>query len=201
MKERMLLKESFENGLDHAWFWVREAADAWNVRDSRLRIQALPGTLWGQRNDARNLLLRPAQPATRGMTSEVWVRNQPAQQGEQAGLIWYVDDGTYVKLIKECLDGEVWIVMAREEDDQPALVNRVPVSTDAAAIRLVQGADAIVGQFRAAEGDAWQTVGRCASLPIAEIHPGLFAHGGPADDARWAEFQRYHIYLTDDAPE
>ena len=114
MKNTVVFEDAFADAMDSAWHWLREEPTAWALTESGLRIRALPGTLWGARNDARNVLLRPALPLTEGLSSQVTVSNHPAIQGEQGGLIWFVDEGNYVKLVKECLDGSIWIVLARE---------------------------------------------------------------------------------------
>ena len=78
--------------------------------------------------------MRPLQVTVAGLTIEVSVCNQPVLQGEQAGLIWYVDDANYIKLVKESPDNRIWIVLAREEHDEPALVDEVPVVADTARL-------------------------------------------------------------------
>ena len=114
MKERMLLKESFETAWTTLGFWVREAADAW-TSGLKAAHQALPGTLWGQRNDARNLLLRPATWRPRGITSEVWVRNQasPAGGAGRPHLLLSTTD-TYDETDQGMPGREVWSLWRAE---------------------------------------------------------------------------------------
>ena len=193
MQHETHFEERFEGELEADWSWVREAAEAWCVKEGTLHVQTLPGTLWGERNDARNILVRPPQTAAEGLISEVSVYNQPVLQGEQAGLIWYVDDANYVKLVKESLEGSVWIVLAREENDAPALIDKVPIASDSARLRLSLVDGNVTGAYRASDTDDWQTVGACAPLPQAAIRPGIFTHGGPDDTERWVEFSLFGL--------
>jgi hypothetical protein len=155
----------------------------------------LPGTLWGTRNDARNVLLRPSRPLVEGLATDVVVTNQPTLQGEQAGLIWYVDDATYVKLVKECLDGTTWIVLAREEDDQGTLISRIPFEVATAHLRLSLRGGEVAGEARAPDTGEWQTVGSCAPPTGVAVRPGICVHGGPADEVHWADLATYTIHI------
>jgi regulation of enolase protein 1 (concanavalin A-like superfamily) len=197
MSEQQIFEESFDGGLERAWRWVREAPEAWRIEDGVLQLRTLPGTLWGERNNAKNLLLRPERPIVAGLTSMTTVFNQPQLQGEQAGLIWYVDDANYVKFIKESLEGSVWIVMAREEDDAPVLVNKVPYLPETVRLRLRYTRSKMVGQYWADDLGTWVTVGECEPLPFPSVQLGLFTHGGPEDEARWAQFTQFSIAMIE----
>jgi regulation of enolase protein 1 (concanavalin A-like superfamily) len=193
MSKHTRFEDAFAGSLSDGWHWIREAPEAWRVAEDALHIRALPGTLWGERNDARNILLRAAEPVAEGFANEVTVRNAPQAQGEQGGVIWYVNDGTYIKLIKECLENSVWIVLAREVDDQAALVNKIPWDGDRAHLRLALEEGKVIGRARDPEGGDWQVVGVCEPLPATKVHPGIFTHGGPEDEARWAEFTEFAV--------
>lgn len=200
MNNVIRFEETFEDDLSEGWSWIREVPEAWHIENQELHMQVLPGTLWGERNDARNILLRPAQEIEPGLTSEVRVANEPVLQGEQAGLIWYLDEGNYIKLVKERLEGRIWIVLAREQDEQPALVNRVPIQPQSVRLRLtlVEGVGAVsaLGQVLAPEESEWKTVGECDPIPAPALQVGIFTHGGPNDTRRWAHFSRFKIYKS-----
>jgi regulation of enolase protein 1 (concanavalin A-like superfamily) len=193
MTKELLFEDTFQGTIDSDWQWLREAPEAWRLKVDALNIQALPGTLWGERNDARNILLRPAMEVREGLSSEVTVRNHPEIQGEQGGLIWYVDDANYVKLVKECLDDSVWIVLAREENDQGTLIGRVPFAGEAAHIRLTLSGGAMVGEVLSEDGATWQTVGTCAGSATDYVQLGICVHGGPGDEEHWAELSEFAI--------
>jgi regulation of enolase protein 1 (concanavalin A-like superfamily) len=198
MNKQTRFEETFAGELMAGWSWIREAPESWRIEQGTLHIRALPGTLWGDRNNARNILVRSAEPVADGFANEVTVHNDPQAQGEQGGVIWYVNDGTYIKLIKESLEGTVWIVIAREVDDQPALVNKIPWEAERAHLKLALEEGRVIGRARDPEGGDWQVVGECEPLSAREVHPGLFTHGGPEDEARWAEFTGFAVTSADE---
>lgn len=193
MSDNVIFEEKFEGGFADDWTWLREVPEATKVGDGVLCLRSMPGTLWGDNNSARNFLLRPAQPQRDGLASEITVTNHPTLQGEQGGMIWYIDDDNYVKFIKENLQGSVWIVLAREEEAKSVLVSRLPVETESARLRLSRVGGTMVGQFRTSDEDAWQTVGECAPVEKGDVRLGLYTHGGPADEEHWAELRDYRI--------
>jgi len=178
------------------WGWVREQRDAWRVQDGKLQIRALHGTLWkAQPNDAKNLLVRP-WPAEAGEDAVVaiTVRFSPERGGEQAGVMFYLGDDDYIKIVRESLENKHWIVMAREERGAAQPMEKVEETADEVTLYLVRHREQIEGSYTVAGKDKLKTVGRGA-LPRAtgagdELKLCLFAHGGPpkGDEARWATF-------------
>ncbi|MGC9347410.1 MAG: hypothetical protein ACP5JG_04650 [Anaerolineae bacterium] len=193
MSEKVQFEEEFEQRMDADWKWLREAPEAWRIGEDGLEMRTLPGSLWGESNNARNVLLRPAQPAVPGLSSEVTVHNQPVLQGEQAGLIWYQDDANYIKLVKESLDGAIWIVMAREEGDQPELVDKVAILPETAHLQLSLEDGKMVGRFRTPDDKAWAEVATCDPLPDGPVQLGIFTHGGAANADRWVTLSSFRI--------
>ena len=182
--------------LDKTWWWLREEPSAWSIEDGVLKLRSLPGTLWGTNNTARNMLFRPAIHVESGLTSEVNVTNHPQLQGEQAGLIWYNDEANYIKLVKECLAGTIWIVLAREENDEAVLVSKIPFTAESAQLRLTFSGQIIEGLAQATKDDPWEKVGECAIVNADVVHPGVFTHGGPEDEERWISLHNYHLYIS-----
>jgi hypothetical protein len=60
---KMLFEENFIGNLDPDWVWVHEQSNAWKLVDGVLYMQTLPGTLWGDANNAHNFLLCPVESA------------------------------------------------------------------------------------------------------------------------------------------
>ena len=119
-----------------------------------------------------------------------------AVNGEQAGLLLYVDDGNYVKLVREYdkpKDGEGRIasVMVRESKGIPEPFQKKPEAP--ARLRLVWAGPKVTGQYRAAEGKEWVTVAT-VDAPLGE-NPrfGLCSNGAPADADRWATLREFRI--------
>ena len=181
--------------LDKSWCWIREDTTAWSLDNSKLLLKTLPGTLWGENNTARNILLRSEFTIVPGFTSEVTVKNKPEFQGEQAGLIWYNDDANYIKLVKENLGGQVWIVLAREQADFPVLVAKVPIQTVTVCLRLTLVDNMVIGFVQPSGSKVWSRVGECALVNDIATQPGVFTHGAPVDSDRWVTLSHFHIYL------
>ena len=193
MKHHTIFEDSFAGRLAEGWTWLREEPAAHRLTADALMLRALPGTLWGATNTARNFLMRPGFSIEAGLASQVTVSNAPELRGEQGGLIWYENDDTYVKLIKESLEGQTWIVMAREEEGATALVNKLPIAVESATLRLSFDGEAMVGQFRTADCEEWVTVGQCAPVSQPNLQLGVYTHGEPADTENWATFRDFKV--------
>ncbi len=190
---KILFEEKFVTELDPNWVWVHEAPSAWEIADGALHLRTLPGSLWGDSNNAYNFLLRSVESFIDGLAARVTVTNTPQVMGEQAGLIWYHDDDNYIKFVKESLNGEEWIVLAREEGGQPELINKTRISAESAELQLVLMGGKVQGKFRTSSEDNWQTVGKCAIVQEADPQVGLFTHGCPAEIERWVELREFSI--------
>lgn len=160
-------------------------------------MQTLPGTLWGEANNAHNFLLRSVDKMPNGLASRVIVTNHPRLMGEQAGLIWYQDDDNYIKLVKESLEGEQWIVLAREESGQPELIAKTRISVESAELQLVLFDGIVRGQFRTSAKEDWRVVGECSLLEAAAPKIGLFTHGSPREIERWVEMRNFTLLNID----
>jgi regulation of enolase protein 1 (concanavalin A-like superfamily) len=193
---KVLFEESFAGKLNPDWIWVHEQSEAWKVADGVLYMQTLPGTLWGDANNAYNFLLRSVDEMPNGLISKVTVTSYPRLMGEQAGLIWYLDDDNYIKLVKECLDAKEWIVLAREQDGQPELINKTRILVESAELQLVLLDGNVHGQFRPSSKENWQTVGECPLLEAASLKIGLFTHGGPRDIKLWVELRSFALLIN-----
>lgn len=190
---KTLFEENFTMGLDQDWTWVHEDPAAWRITDGILEMRTLPGSLWGDSNNAHNFLLRSVENFEAGLVTRVKVVNAPQLMGEQAGLIWYHDDDNYIKLVKESLEGVEWIVLAREESGQAELINKSRISVESAELQLVLQDGKVLGQYRASPEDDWQNVGECPLVGVAAPNVGLFTHGGPADVERWVALKDFSI--------
>jgi cytochrome c len=188
----VVFKDDFSPSLAEGWSWVREDPASWRVAGGALRIRTLPGTLWGDRNNAVNVITRAA-PEMAEFATEAVVTKLPEAGGEQAGLLWYYDDANNIKLVKEMVgEGRLVIIMAREEDDQPGVVGEVPFAPETAQLRLALTGGRVKGYYRASGEDDWQPVGECA--PVDEARVGLCTHGSvPETEERWAQFEQFRV--------
>ena len=187
----VLFEDRFDGKLAGGWSWVREDKDDWRFEGGALQIRATAGNLWEGSNGARNLLLRPPPKEVNAFTAEVTVTHAPATFGEQAGLLWYVDDDNYVKLVKEFYDGKVWVVLAAEQGGK-AQYKESACPAETVTFRLTVSGDRIVGAFRAGGAADWTEVGRYP-FKAAGARIGVNAHHAPAGTQRWAVFKDFRI--------
>jgi regulation of enolase protein 1 (concanavalin A-like superfamily) len=110
---------------------------------------------------------------------------------EQAGLIWYLDDDNYIKLVKESLEGDEWIVLAREQGVQPELISKTRIAVKIAELQLKYLDSIFHGQFHTSPKDDWQVVSDCPLLEAAALKIGLFTHSGPQEIDRWIEMHAF----------
>ena len=191
----VLLEEKFDGRLQGGWQWVREDKDQWRIRDNALEVHSQPGRIWGG-NDAKNLLLA-RHPTAPEMAARVSVAHKPKEKWEQAGLLWYLDDDNFVKLISEQIDGKMYVVTACELAGRGKVVGKIVVPSANLQLRLKVQSHRVTGQWRLDDDDDWSDEGTCDfKVPAsAEGKPrfGLFTQNGPKDQVRWVRFDSFVI--------
>lgn len=187
-------RDNFTSSLQEGWSWVREDPEGWRLKDGGLEIQSRPGNLWGPANDAKNVLVRPApDPGETPVEVSVIAENRPTAQYEQANLVWYYDDSHMVKLGQELVNGDLSIVMGREESDRTRTIAIIPIESHRVQLRLRVDADRVHGQFRALPGGEWTDVGNC-ELPVqGKPQVSLHTYQGPGQGERWVRFTDFQI--------
>jgi hypothetical protein len=194
--DEILFQDDFKGKLGHGWSWVREHREAWRVTPSGLEVRLEPGNMWGPQNNASNLLVRLAPaPGTNELQISVNVENHPSNQYEQVDLVWYYDDGNMVKLGQELVDGQLSVVMGREEKDKTRTVSITPLDSNSVQLRILVKAGRIRGQFRTDEAKDWRYVGQC-DLPAPEngtAHISLQFYQGLAEVEHWARITAFRI--------
>lgn len=188
---KVLFEESFDGKLQRGWEWVREDKDEWRIREGALEVHSQFGRIWGG-NDAKNILLfRGVKP--KNVAACVGVAHEPKEKWEQAGLLWYVDDDNFVKLISEQIDGKMYVVVAREEKGRGKVVGKVVAPQANMQLRLKVEAKRVTGQWRIKEGDKWSDSGECDFNAEGNPRFGLFTQNGPKEGVRWVRFDDFVI--------
>lgn len=94
-------RDDFGSGtLGSIWSWVRPDGANWSLtaNPGYMRIATQPGELFQTTNTAKNLLLRNAPDGD--WTISTKLTYSPTAGNQQAGLIVYLDDDNYVKLVR-----------------------------------------------------------------------------------------------------
>jgi len=192
----IVLADNFKGKLGGGWSWVREHPGAWRATGRGLEVRVEPGNMWGAKNNARNVLVRPApEIQDTGLEVCVTVTNNPTSQYEQVDLVWYYDDSNMVKLGQELVNGKLSVVMGREEGDKTRTIRIVPLVSTEVQLRFLVNNNAIRGQFRALGAKEWTEVGQC-DLPAPvdrKPHISLQFYQGPADVEHWARVREFRI--------
>ena len=182
-------RDTFRPKPDASWKWVREDPRAWRVGEHGLEVRIQPGNNWGPANDARNVLVRPAPDVSKHPVEiTASVTNNPTGQWEQVDLCWYYDDSNMVKLGQEMVDGQLSIVMGREEKDRTRTIKIVPIDAQSVELRHVVSGNRIKGSFRP-RGGAWRDVGECDLPPAPQgksAQVSLQFYQGLPDVEHWA---------------
>ncbi len=189
--EHVLFQDSFAGKLGAGWGWVRQYADAWRAGQTGLTMRTLTGTLWGDTNTARNLLLRPA-PEPDDFATEVTVTIRGALDGEQAGLIWYRSDDDYIKLVNE-FKGQPFLLLVREVKQKAKEIGRIPAPDGPVSLRMVSHHGWVRAQARIDGAAGWQTVAECPALDADDLRVGVFTHVFPGQTDRSARFQNFRL--------
>ena len=189
-------RDTFRPRPHASWKWVREDPRAWRVGPHGLEVRIQPGNNWGPANDAKNVLVRPAPDASKQPVEvTASVTNNPTGQWEQVDLCWYYDDSNMVKLGQEMVDGQLSIVMGREERDRTRTVKIVPIDAQSVELRLVVSGNRVKGRFRA-KGGEWRDVGECelpAAPPGNAAQISLQFYQGLPDVEHWARVEEVSV--------
>lgn len=201
-----LFVDSFRGELREGWTWKREDPSGWRVTDRGLEIRVETGNMWGGANNARNVLVRPI-PDAAGDPVEITVsvENRPTEQYEQVDLVWYYDDSHMVKIGQERVDGQLCIVMGREEKDRTRTIRIIPIEAMQVDLRFLTVDGTIQGFYRVSptsearsgSDENWIKAGEC-DLPVNGMPKvSLQVYQGPKDQERWARINDMVIRKVD----
>lgn len=192
--EELLFSDTFRGRLGEGWNWIREHRDGWRATANGLEIRVEPGNMWGPPNNARNVLVRPL-PETEPITVAVSLRNRPTEQYEQVDLVWYYDDSHMVKIGQELVDGQLSVVMGREEADRCRTIAIVPLASDSVRVRFTHRNGVLTGDFRVPGSSEWRLAGECTvPAPTNGIaKASLQFYQGPPDREHWVKVRDFRI--------
>lgn len=196
--DSIVFNDDFHGKLGEGWTWVRENPEAWRTTEAGLEIKIEPGNLWGGTNNAKNVLVRDLPKLDRGaLSASVVVENKPTNQYEQVNLVWYYDDSNMVKIGLELVDGEVCLVMGREENDKTRTIAKPPVGATTLQLRLTARGNTIQGEYRTKQSEDWRVAGEC-ELPVkGRAKISLQAYQGPPDAEHWARISKFLVTRSD----
>lgn len=190
----ILFQDNFKDRMEKGWSWLREHPEAWRNSDSGLEVRVEPGNMWGAANNAKNVLVRNVpDPSEQAIEISVTVENRPTEQYEQVDLVWYYDDSHMVKLGQELVDGQLSIVMGREEKDRTRTIAIIPLTSFSVRLRMSVSDNRVQGRFLPAGSDDWQIAGECDFPSSGSAKISLQFYQGSADKEHWARVSEFQI--------
>ena len=194
-ESKVLFEENFTGPLDKQWWWVREFPPAWGLDNGSLVIAILPGSLWLNENNTRNMLLRPAPVTDRpGFVAEVLLECRPARQFEHAGIACVFDDDNWVALNLEYTT-RTELILYSENQGRPVMpADPLGYDKGAVRLRLAVGGGKVVASFRDPRRGPWYLIGECP-LPLSNrpMQVGLDTGQGTRNGERKARFSEFRI--------
>ncbi len=187
------------NGTDVAsppWSVVRRDQGL-TVGGGALHIPAAPGDIYGDKNDAKNLVLRDLPSGAWTATSKISFEGNATYH--QAGIVAYLDDSNFVKLGRLAVDGAGGEKFEFIYEDNGTPRNDAADSTANIAadfpkdyyLRIVSDGTNITGAY-STDGSTWTTVGRPAPLK-AGSKIGMFAFNNSATTSPVADFDWFRL--------
>jgi len=177
--------DEFEGALDAGWTWINEDPTHWTLTEvpGMLRIVSQAGSISGDFQDARNILVRDA-PDTH-FDAMVKATFNPTSDAQNLAIFVKLDDGSLVSLNRwYCAEGEgpSCVGSGVYFDGSDLGCTRVgrPTSKETVHLMLRRAGNAYIGYLL--EEGQWIEVGRCNSLATPTL-VGLTAINGADDPA------------------
>jgi hypothetical protein len=178
---KVVFEDKFEGKLASGWKWLREDPKTWRIRAGALEIRVEPGVA----PTVKNALVRPAPDRRKGKFAlDLTVTNltRPIQQYEQAGLTWYSDGKPVFKLVKELIDGDLYIIPGK-----------VPMKSDSVQLRLVVTAEGWTAQFRPDGKGEFKTAAKGTLPPPGKDEISIQCYNGPPAAEHWIRFDDFRV--------
>ena len=182
---KTIFSDNFIDSLDADWSWLREKAGGWQLADDGLEIRVEPG----KADTVLNALLRTAPDRSTGTFAiEVTVSNHthPSEQYEQVGITWYCGGQPVFKLVKELIDGDVYIIPGK-----------CPVPDQPIRLRLIVTASTWEAQYKVGGDGEFKTAEK-GELPAPDgDQVSLQCYNGPEGAEHWMRFEDFSIAKLD----
>ncbi len=178
---RLVFEDSFSGDLAAGWSWLREDPSAWRIAGEALEIRAQPGLA----HNVKNALVRKAPDRSQGKFAiEITVTSTsaPTEQYEQAGITWYHAGKPVFKLVKERIDGQLFIIPGR-----------VPLQCNTVQLRLIVTVGAWTAQFRPDGKGEYRTAATGQLPPPDADQVSIQCYHGPPDTEHWIRFDNFRI--------
>lgn len=191
---QVVLKDSFQGKLADGWSWLREDPHAWRIKQDALEIHVEPGVA----DTVKNALVRDLPDRSHGkLVMEVTMTNvsPPAQQYEQGGLTLYHEGKPLLKLVKEFIDGKLYIVMGgpKDPDGKSGLVGKILMENPTARLRLVLTVNRYWGEYQPGAQGEFHKVGSGPLPSPGRDQISVQCYQGPPQVEHWMRFDDFSL--------
>lgn len=183
---QLIFEDRFEGRLAEGWSWLREHTNCWRLREGALEIRLEPGVA----ETVQNALVRAAPDRRQGkLAIEVTVRSLtvPTQQYEQAGITWYCGGKPVFKLVKERIEGRLYMIPGS-----------APMTNETVQLRLVVSGEEWQAQYRPDAKGEFRTAATGKLPPPSDDQVSLQGYHGPPDAEHWVRFDDFRILRLPD---
>lgn len=171
--------------LSRDWHWLRESPDEWSLEGEALKLRTQPDRIWAGEG-AKNLLVANALCGGSASAAADVALVDAVGKFEQCGLLVYVDDDTFVKLVVEHIEGLHYVVMGQEIQKQRKVLAKIEIPDSRARLRFEIEGGQVRGFWRVDEDGGWKGAAVTQS-PNAETQRfALFSQDGPRDVSGYA---------------
>jgi len=180
-KASEVFADSFAGKLAAEWQWLREEPETWRLKDGGLEIRVRPGT----GNRVKNILRCPSPDRSKGKFAiDVTVTNltRPTTQFEQAGITLYHNGRPGMKLVKELIDGKLYIIPGRK-----------PMAAKTVQLRLIVDAKSWQAQYRPDAKGEFLPAGSGGLPAPGKDQVSIQCYNGPAKAEHWIRFDDFRI--------
>jgi regulation of enolase protein 1 (concanavalin A-like superfamily) len=142
--------------LDSCWYWVREDASHWSLteRPAWMRVWTQGGEIHVL--DARNLLLRAVSTDSFSIVGKISIN--PQQNYQCCGLLIYLDDTNFMKVVRLVENGHQYIV-ARSWDNNACALNQFSACSDTSLFLRLTLQNGVCSAYWSVDSVNWQFAG------------------------------------------
>ena len=185
-----------------AWTWKREDSTRHSLTGDALTITTTQGSFEGSTNSTKNIIVAPAPNAD--FYSDTKLTFSPTTDGQEAGLIFYMDDDNYVYISRAYTTSGQYITAAKESGGTCTKNTFNDTYGSTVYFRIEKrGSDYLL--YASSDGQTWGTELCTYSSDIAGpddfnycLSMGLFAQNGNDSSVPeiTASFDYFHVKLV-----
>ncbi len=184
--------------LPAGWRWDRPVPAHAQRRGDAIQMRTEAGRIWAGEGSQNRIITKAPIGDVADASAEIELVDAVGKW-EQCGLLVYQHDDSFVKLVVEHIDGEHFVVMAREIGKQREVLAKIEIPHAVALLRLRVNGTNVSGFWRSDSQD-WKSAAETELPREKSRHFAVFSQDGDADNPRHAMVRGLR-YSQDPAPQ